>query len=175
MFELSPRAAREAGVSDNATFVQGDMYEADISKATVMALFLLPHNLDKLKDKFLALQPGSRIVLNTYEVTGWEADERVELEGDCTSWCVVLLHYVPAPVAGTWKIAEGELRLGQDFQKVSGELTSGTTAAVDGRLKGDEITFTAGGVTYTGRVTGDRMQGTRGPNKEAWSATRTKK
>src|SRR5829696_6772237 len=48
MVALSRRRAEEAGVADKATFIQGDMYEADISKATVLALFLLPSNLDKL-------------------------------------------------------------------------------------------------------------------------------
>lgn len=176
MVEHARQNARAAGVEGKATFIQGDMYAADISKASVMALFLLPHNLDKLKDKLLALKPGSRIVLNTYEITGWEPDEKVTLEGDCTSWCTVLVHYVPAQVAGTWKLADGELRLGQDFQKVSGELTAGgRTTQVEGRLKGEEITLKIGGVDYTGRVNGDRIQGTRGPNKETWTATRTTK
>ena len=87
MVELSRRLAREAGVADKATFVQGDMYEADISKATVMALFLLPTNLDKLQDKFLALKPGTRIVLNTFGVTGWEPDVTERLED-----CLELVH-----------------------------------------------------------------------------------
>ena len=72
MVALARRLAKEAGVSDKATFIQGDMYEADISKATVLALFLLPHNLDQLAPKFLAL--GTRIVNNTFNVTGWQAD-----------------------------------------------------------------------------------------------------
>ena len=175
MVEHARKNARDAGVESKATFVQGDMYVADISKASVMALFLLPHNLDKLKDKFLALKPGSRIVLNTYEITGWEPDDKTTLTGDCTSWCTILLHIVPAPVAGTWRVGDGELRLGQDFQKVSGELTAGgRTSAVEGRLKGEEISLTIGGVEYSGRVTGDRIQGTRGPKREPWTATRTK-
>ena len=66
MVALSQRLAKEAGVADKATFIEGDMYEADISKATVLALFLLPDNLTKLTDKFLALKPGTRIVLNTF-------------------------------------------------------------------------------------------------------------
>src|SRR5688572_5147066 len=57
MVEHARQNARAAGVEGKASFVQGDMYEADISKATVMALFLLPDNLDKLKGKFLALAP----------------------------------------------------------------------------------------------------------------------
>ena len=75
MVELSRRRAREAGVADRAPFVEGDMFEADFSKATVLALFLLTENLDRLKDKFLKLKPGTRIVLNTFGVSGWEADD----------------------------------------------------------------------------------------------------
>lgn len=176
MVEHARNNARAAGVADKASFVQGDMYEADISKATVMALFLLPDNLDKLKDKFLALKPGSRIVLNTYAITGWEPDEEYRVEGDCTSWCNVLLHVVPAPVAGTWRVADGQLRLRQNFQKVSGELiVGGTTTPVEGHLIGAEVRLKIGGVDYTGTVAGDRLQGTRGPSRQAWSATRTGK
>src|SRR6187549_939619 len=69
MVALSRRKAQEAGVADRATFIEGDMFEADISKATVMALFLLPSNLDKLAPKFLALRPGTRIVNNTFNAT----------------------------------------------------------------------------------------------------------
>jgi SAM-dependent methyltransferase len=174
MVEHARKLAREAGVDGKASFIQGDMYEADISKATVMALFLLPHNLDKLKDKFLALPPGSRIVLNTYEITGWEPDEETTLVGDCTSWCRVILHYVPARVAGTWRTPDGEMRLTQEFQMVTGELTRGTTkVAVQGRLKGDELALTIDGASYTGRANGDRISGS-GPNKQVWTATRVR-
>src|SRR5690606_36409806 len=74
MVELARQRAAEAGVSERAQFVQGDMYAADISEASVLALFLLPENLDKLVDKFLALKPGSRIVMNYFTVSGWTPD-----------------------------------------------------------------------------------------------------
>ena len=96
MVALSRRLAKEAGVADSATFIEGDMFEADISKATVLALFLLPSNLDKLAPKFLALKPGTRIVNNTFNVTGWEADATEKVEGSCTSWCTAMLNIVPA-------------------------------------------------------------------------------
>ena len=79
LVEFSKREAAAAGVADKAEFVQGDMYEADISKATVLALFLLPSNLEKLKGKFLDLPPGSRIVANTFWVEGWEPDHTEKL------------------------------------------------------------------------------------------------
>ena len=115
MVALSQRLAREAGVADKATFLQGDMYEADISKATVMALFLLPDNLTKLRDKFLRLKPGTRLVMNTFAIPEWDADVSETISGSCVSWCTSLLYFVPAKVAGTWKTPQGELTLTQTW------------------------------------------------------------
>ena len=173
MVALSRQRATDAGVGSRASFLQGDMYEADISQASVMALFLLTSNLDKLKDKFLALKPGSRIVLNTFGVTGWEPDETVQVGGDCLSWCHVMLHIVPARAGGAWQIGQGELRLTQEFQMLRGELVAGgTSKTVVGRLKGEEIALQVDGVSYTGRVESNRMQGTFGVTPQVWTATR---
>jgi SAM-dependent methyltransferase len=176
LVELSRHRAREAGVADKAMFAQGDMFEADISKATVLALFLLPENLARLRDKFLALPPGTRIVLNTLGIPEWEPDSRDALVGDCVNWCTALLHIVPAKVAGAWQLPSGELTLEQKFQKVTGSLSSagGAAPVSDGRLLGDQITFKVAGDEYTGRVTGDRIEGTAssGGNKRSWTATR---
>ncbi|HKY22075.1 MAG TPA: hypothetical protein VJM31_12740, partial [Vicinamibacterales bacterium] len=163
---------QEAGVADRATFIEGDMFEADVSKATVLALFLLPSNLDKLAPKFLALKPGTRIVNNTFNVTGWEADASETVGGSCTSWCTAMLNIVPAQVAGIWRSGSYDLQLKQDFQTVSGTL--GTSAIAGGRLKGDEIIFKAGDTEYRGRVGADRIEGTAttAGKKENWTATR---
>ena len=167
MVALSNRLAQQAGVSERATFVEGDMYVADISNATVMALFLLPDNLSKLRDKFWNLKPGTRLVLNTFAIPEWEPDVTEKIEGDCMSWCTALLYYVPAKVAGTWKTPQGELTLNQAFQNVTGTLVAkGQTLEVAGKLQGDQITFTAGGTEYRGKVVGDRIEGTN------WSASR---
>lgn len=171
MVTLSKQRAAEAGVTDKATFVEGDMYAADISKASVMALFLLPENLNKLRPKFLALKPGSRIVSNTFTIENWEPVEQ-DTVPNCTSWCTVLLYIVPANVAGTWQTAQGTLTLTQDAQDVSGTL--GTAPLMDVHLRGDELTFSAASVRYTARVAGDTMQGTSGTgaNQVAWRASR---
>jgi len=167
MVALSRKLAQDAGVGDKAQFVQADMYEYDISKATVMALFLLPDNLRKLSDKFLNLRPGSRLVLNTFAIPDWEADVSETIQGDCMSWCTSLLYFVPAKVAGTWKTPQGELALTQSFQNVTGTLTAnGKSVPVTGKLRGETITLTAGGAQLAGKVLGDRIEGTN------WSATR---
>ena len=168
MVALSRRMAETAGVADKAQFVQGDMYEADISNATVMALFLLPDNLNKLAPKFLALKPGTRIVANQFAVTGWAPDETGKADGDCGSWCTWLLYIVPARVTGRWRLKQGELELEQKFQMITGTLTADgvSTSIENGRLRGDQITFTIGGTEYSGRVSVDAMSGS------SWTATR---
>ena len=172
MVELSRQRAKEAGVSDRATFVEGDMFEADISKATVLALFLLPSNLDKLAPKFLTLKPGTRIVNNTFNATGWEADASEQVGGNCTSWCTALLNIVPARVAGTWRLGTNDLTLTQEVQFVTGTL--GTTAIAGGRVNGEDITFRAGETEYRGRVSGDQIEGTSttAGKQTKWTATR---
>ena len=97
MVELARRLAKEAGVADRATFVEGDMYEADISKATVLALFLLPENLRRLEPKFRALRPGTRIVVNSFGIPDWTADETEQLTENCTSWCTAILYRIRPP------------------------------------------------------------------------------
>jgi SAM-dependent methyltransferase len=175
MVELSMRNAAREGVAEKATFVQGDMYEADISTATVLALFLLTENLNKLVPKFLDMKPGARIVVNGFEIDGWTADETGKAGGDCGNWCTAYLYIVPARVNGAWRLGGGTLRLEQKFQQVSGTLTTdGTITPITfGRLRGDEIRFTVGGVSYVGRVQGDTMRGeVKGSTTAAWTAVR---
>jgi precorrin-6B methylase 2 len=174
MVALSRRKAQEAGVADRATFIEGDMFAADISKATVLALFLLPSNLDKLAPKFLTLRPGTRMVNNTFQVTGWEADASETVEGSCTSWCTSHLNIIPARAAGTWRLGTNDLTLTQEFQMVSGTL--GTTPVAGGRLNGEQISFKVGDTEYTGKVSGDRMEGTAttAGKTQNWTATKAK-
>ena len=76
---------------------------------------------------------------------------------NCTSWCTALLWIVPAKVQGTWQTSQGEMKLTQQFQMVTGSL--GSNAIADGRLRGDQISFTAGGVKYTGYRVRELHQG----------------
>jgi SAM-dependent methyltransferase len=178
MVKLSERNARQAGVAGRARFVQGDIFESDFSQATVLTLFLLPELNLKLRPKILALKPGTRIVSNSFDMGDWEPDRKVTLtEADgCRSYCTALLWIVPARVEGTWKLAEGELRLKQTFQKIEGTLASaGVVYRIsNGRLNGERIRFEAGGARYEGRVSGEAMEGLvkgAGGSKK-WAATR---
>jgi len=176
MVELSRRNAAREGVADKAQFVQGDMYEADLSQATVLALFLLTENLNRLVPRFLEMKPGSRIVVNGFEIDDWKFDETGRSEGDCMSWCTAYLYIVPARVDGTWRLPQGgRLKLEQRFQRLSGTLTlaGASTPIANGQLRGDQIRFTVGGTEYTGRVNGDTMSGDlKGSASGAWTARR---
>ena len=167
MVAMATRLAQEAGVAGRATFIEGDMFTADISKATVMALFLLPDNLERLGPTFLGLAPGTRLVLNTFGIPEWEPDAKEDLGEGCGSWCTALLYYVPARIAGRWTTTRGELTLRQEFQMVAGTLTAGgAVTAVSGRLRGRSLTLTVDGETLRVTVTGDRLDG------GAWTGTR---
>jgi hypothetical protein len=164
-------------VADKASFVQGDMYAADISKATVLALFLLPSNLEKLAPKFLALPPGSRIVVNTFWIEGWEPDETQTLTDNCENWCTAKLFIIPAKAEGKWRLPGGaELALTQKYQEVSGTYTpaDGAPVAVKGKLRGDKLNLFVGDTEYEGRVNGDTMEGApkNGANGAPVKATR---
>jgi SAM-dependent methyltransferase len=177
MVELSRKNAAAEGVSDRAEFIQGDLFEADLSKATVITMFLLPEINLKLRPILLKLKPGTRIVSNTFTMEEWIPDTTALNVEDCVSWCDALLWIVPANVEGTWKIAPGELKLRQEFQMVSGSLKTGkdSISISEGRLYGDKISFTMNNGKYSGTVNGNSIEGTitTGQKSDKWNAIRT--
>ena len=160
MVELSRRNAAKEGVSNRASFVTGDLFEADLSQATVITLFLLPDINIRLRPKLLDLRPGTRIVSNTFTMGEWEPDATADVKNECASYCTALLWIVPAKVEGTWKIPQGEVSFKQTYQKLSGRLydTEGESVTLTGRVRGEEIRFTAGGRKYVGRLKGGKLE-----------------
>jgi hypothetical protein len=178
MVELSKQNAEKEGMSGRAEFVKADLFETDLSRATVITMFLLPDINLKLRPKILELKPGTRIVSNTFTMEDWNADEIATVGEDCTTWCTALFWIVPAKAEGVWTLPNGELTLTQSFQMLTGELRVGSNRVpvVDGRLRGEQITFTAGGTKYTGKVNGTAMEGTATTNTGStkWTATKAK-
>ena len=121
-------------------------------------MFLLSSINLRLRPELLDLEPGTRIVSNTFRMSDWEPDQESRIEGGCTSWCEALLWIVPAKVAGTWQVGNQSLVFTQEFQRVRGTL--GTAEVTDGRLSGRGISFMVGGARYTGTVNGDAITGT---------------
>jgi hypothetical protein len=170
MVELSKRNAAKEGVTDKAQFMKADLFETDLSPATVITMFLLPDINIRLRPKILDLKPGTRIVSNSFTMGDWKEDETTTATEGCSSYCTAYLWIVPAKVDGTWKMPQGELTLKQNYQMVSGTLKDGsnTTQISNGKLHGDQITFTAGGTQYTGHVNGATIDG------GSWKATKAK-
>jgi len=177
MVEVAKRTAAAAGVGDKASFVKADIFESDFSQATVITMFLLPSINVKLRPKILDLKPGTRIVSNTFTMDTWEDDDTATVtDKDCSYYCTAHLWIVPAKVQGSWKTARGDLILRQTFQKLTGTLGSGEKMMqlASGRMRGEQIMFTADGEEYTGRVSGNTMEGTL-RSGATWKATRAGK
>jgi SAM-dependent methyltransferase len=176
MVALSKRNAIHDGVGDKTEFIEADLFEYDLSKATVITMFLLPEINLKLRPRLLDLMPGTRIVSNTFTMGEWEPDYEVTTDENWNSWNTALLWIIPAKVDGTWKIGQDELIIRQDFQMIYGTLRvkGKTTPITDGRLNGNNITFINGGALYIGQVNGKTMLGTltTEANKSDWYATK---
>ncbi len=179
MVELSKKNAEKEGVSAKATFMKADIFETDFSQATVITMYLLPSLNMKLRDKILAMKPGTRIVSHAFNMEDWEPDQTANVE-ERTAY----LWIVPAKVAGTWDLqtpsGPAELTLTQTFQKIEGNLKVGgkQVPLKDAKLNGDRITFSIGDakpMVYSGRVSGSAVQGTAKAGIEAgtkWTGKR---
>jgi precorrin-6B methylase 2 len=176
MVALAKRNAARAGVADRATFVEGDIFASDFSQATVLTLFLMPELNLQLLPAILKMKPGTRVVSNSFDMGSWLPDATARATRDCKTYCEGLLWIVPAKVEGTWKLDGGAaLELQQTYQMLSGTLRSGTLVTpVSGKLRGYEITFTAGERRYAGQVKGEVMDGSSeaAGKKTPWRASR---
>jgi SAM-dependent methyltransferase len=181
----SRQNADTAGVASKIEFLNADLFETDLSPATVVTLYLLPMLNVRLRPKlFRELDPGTRIVSNAFDMGDWKPDStmNVKNEGGFTSYAYYWR--IPADASGTWKVTgspagDYTMRLEQRYQEVNGtaEVGGKSIALVDERLTGDTLTFTLrqGGtpLQFSGTVNGERISGTVGG--KAWSASRTQR
>ncbi|OGA20686.1 MAG: hypothetical protein A3I02_13900 [Betaproteobacteria bacterium RIFCSPLOWO2_02_FULL_67_26] len=195
----SNNEAKIRGVADRAAFHVQDVFKADISKATVVTLYLLPNMMLDLRPKILAdLRPGTRVVAHDYHFGEWLPDDQYtwdvpEKEAvNGVPRATVYLWIVPARVAGRWRLnlaapagEKFDLTLRQTFQNLDGTVAGGGAKGVkltQSRLSGNEISFAfpSGGDRhlFKGRVAGDTMEGTvelaGGKGAAKWTATRVK-
>lgn len=171
MVAYSTRAAAKEGLAGKVKFMKADLFETDFSEATVVTMYLLPDINLRLRPKILDLKPGTRVVSHAFDMGEWKADRTETADGK-----TAYLWIVPAKVAGAWQLAQGELTLKQNFQTVSGTLKTGdrTVPVSSVRLRGDQLTFSAGGGAYRGNVSANSIEGTvkSGGAESKWSATR---
>lgn len=174
MVEYAKRNAKKEGVADKTEFINADIFEYDFSKATVVTMFLLPEINIKLRPKILEMKPGTRIITNTFSMQDWTYDEMQEIDDESITWNTAYLWIVPTKVEGTWKCNEGELKLTQEYQMVSGNLNSrGKSMEItSGKLRGDEFRFICNGANYKCRVNKNSMKGSMEKNGKvsSWEA-----
>jgi SAM-dependent methyltransferase len=181
MVELSTRNASKEGVAGKVRFAKADIFESDFSQATIITMYLLPGLNLKLRPKLLDMKPGTRIVSHQFNMDDWQPDETTNIDGRRAYFWLV-----PAKVQGTWRMQSGsdvlDITLEQKYQVLEGTVKLGVVNAGlrDARLAGDRITFAfvdQGGLRrdFTGRVTGNTMEGTMklesGPEAR-WTATK---
>ena len=197
LVEAARREAQREGVAGRVEFKVENLFGTDLSRATVVTMYLYPRLMMQLRPRlFAALKPGSRVVSHDFDMTGWKPDARVTVPvpgkpyGPPSS--EVYLWILPANAAGvwTWRAADGveyELTLLQAFQMLEGTaVIGGRPGRVEGgRMRGDEIslmlTAEVGGrplrQELRGRVEGDAISGKvklPGGGERDWTATRVK-
>ncbi|MGH8700767.1 MAG: SAM-dependent methyltransferase [Burkholderiales bacterium] len=198
LVDLANASAQRLGVAERVQFHRQDVFAADLSRATVLTLYLLPGMMERLRPKLLKeLKPGARIVSHDFDFGEWKPDrsvdvqtpEKYEISGSWSS--TVHLWIVPAAVEGAWvgsvvaggRPAPFRLEFKQRFQHFEGRLVRDAQVAVlrDAQIEGARIRFSVPGAdgrleTYTGTVqdgsiTGDARAG-GGTAAVRWSAIR---
>ena len=177
MVALSKANAAKEGVTDKATFVKADLFKTDFSQATVITMFLLPEINLKLRPRILGMKPGTRVVSNSFDMGDWKADKTI----DPVEQVRDLLQRLPLDRAregwGNLGLSPGQARAQAEFPVPyrHADVRQGRRACQRAPQRAD-ITFTAGGTQYTGRVDGNVIEGTSktGDKEEPWKATRGK-
>ncbi|MGC9354051.1 MAG: class I SAM-dependent methyltransferase [Mariniphaga sp.] len=191
--DLDPKRVREArenakkaGVEDRVIFIEGNIFDADFSRASVVTMYLLNSVNIQLRPHLLKnLKPGSRLVSHDFDMGSWNADAFLREEtSDIYFWII------PARVEGQWTWETNSqafsMTVGQEFQEIQLQLKTGddNLAVTNSLLKGQRISFKAANpaknekYVYSGRVEGNRILGTvqihRGDDAtvENWTATR---
>ena len=181
LVELSNQAARDQGVAESAKFFEQDMFKADLSKATVVTLYVLPDFMEELRPKLLAeMKPGARIVAHDYAMGEWAPDQQLELTvpekkaANGTDKAYLYLWVVPSVISGHWcmnfhpGMAQPQwivLSFNQRYQMLSAAAKTirGPLTIASPTLKGDAIDFfvTIGTSHYrfSGRVLADKLEG----------------
>jgi hypothetical protein len=175
--------ARAAHVTDKVQFYQRDLFETDLTSATVVTMYLLPRVNLELRPKLLELKPGTRIVSHDFSMGDWKPEHHEQMDardkyGGSGGLSDIYLWIIPAKVAGTWqsqltvrgKPVDYELALKQQYQAVAGTVrVAGKNVKLENaKLAGDRLSFEftadVGGAPlrhlFAGTVQGRNVSGT---------------
>ena len=89
LVELSWRIANEGEIANRVKFIVGDLFDADLSAATVVTMYLSPSIMKILEPKLRSLKPGTRIVSHQFAMPRWMPDKKIEVdESEILLWVV---------------------------------------------------------------------------------------
>lgn len=195
LVRLSNQRAKSLGMDNRIRFEARDIFVTDVSRATVVTLYLLPEFMQRLRHKlYTELRPGTRIVSHDYHFEEWMHDDELTFEvpekglitGEPSA--TLYLWVVPAKIGGAWHLqiddnGEYGLTLQQSYQRLMGSADGrgGKASLLEPKIHGTELSFLmllgADHRRFTGRVDGDRIEGTVdfGSGRIVrWRATRSK-
>lgn len=171
------QAAQAAGVAERVKFRTENLFDTDLSQASVISMYLFPEINLRLRPHLLKLKPGTRIVSHAFHMDEWTPERHEIVEGrDIFLWTV------PARVEGLWRVyLSGDrsfvLQVWQQFEHIWGTAVTPDEHSIpvaDMTLHGDEIQFTLktadGEHHYSGKVEDKRMSGDG--SRGAWRAER---
>lgn len=193
LVHVANRNAQREGVQQRVSFVSDDLFFADMSKATVISMYLGADVNQRLRPLLLKLKPGTRLVSHDFDMGNWPPDAKVTVPVPNKPYGAprseIFLWVVPADFSGTWswrQTADGSEQahqavLAQKFQRAEGKGRIANSAAAISQLeiRGDSLRFVMGARAYQGRIAGDTMTGTAvtipGADNAAmpWRATRS--
>ena len=165
-------SARQAGVEDRVSFKVQDLFQTDLSPATVITMYLLTEVNMQLRPSLLALKPGVRVVSHDWDMGDWKPDRTTVVQVPDKQVGIeksskIHLWVVPARVQGQWcgngLLGGTALNLTQRHQEFEGTLVRGQrTRKVDGRIDGDTLRTSPASSGRAGelvlRLEGDRLR-----------------
>jgi SAM-dependent methyltransferase len=144
LVERSRLDARRAGVADHTEFRVQDLFATDLSRATVITMYLLAEVNLQLRPRLLALKPGTRIVSHDWDMGDWKPDRTVTVEAPGKSVGLekrsrLHLWIVPARIEGRWCGRPGQvLDVTQQYQRARLDF-GGALPAIDSTLQGTRL------------------------------------
>src|SRR5690606_7217666 len=139
--------AKEAGVTGRVEFVNGNLFDVDLRRASVVTMYLLPEVNLRLRPKLLqTLEPGTRVVSHAFTMGDWKPDRHVAVERNIYLWTI------PAAVAGRWRLEADlpgvgqrsyQFEVRQKYQEILPVAKSdeATHAVWEAKLEGRSIRF----------------------------------
>ncbi len=138
--------AQNAGVAEQVQFIRQDLFKTDLSRATVITLYLLPGVNMRLRPVLLGLKPGTRVVAHDFDLGDWKPDAKVTIRKNAMLWVV------PAKIDGRWRLQlplpagtqTWDMDIRQKYQEIDGmvrvadRLPGGIWQA---SLRGDQVSF----------------------------------